>query len=195
MHAGAGRGQPADKGRLLADRAHRRLVEIVNLPGQQSGDAAGKEQGQISRRIVCRWARQSVRRNVDKRRIRATPAQRIGVVLPIAKIPRLSLADDQIDWVESARSRIGGNDALPIIQIARERYRAVGIDADHFRPDIREQPPADGGGDTAAKLCRPEPRQQTHGKALSVMPPICLLTILSFPQRCRSPRRLDRCCR
>ena len=33
MHAGTGGGEPTDKGRLLADRAHRRFREIIDLAG------------------------------------------------------------------------------------------------------------------------------------------------------------------
>ena len=44
VHAGAGGGEPADKGGLLADRADRRFGEIIDLAGQHPGDAAGEEQ-------------------------------------------------------------------------------------------------------------------------------------------------------
>ena len=70
MHAGAGGGKPADKGGLLADRADRRLGEIIDLPGQQAGDAAGEEQGQIGGRIVRLRPGLSERRDKDERRLR-----------------------------------------------------------------------------------------------------------------------------
>ena len=43
MHPGTGRGEPADKRGLLADRAYRRFREIVDLPGEAARDGAGAD--------------------------------------------------------------------------------------------------------------------------------------------------------
>ncbi len=56
VHAGAGGGKAADEGGLSAHRADRRFREIVYLPGQQPGNAARKEQRQVSRRVVGFWS-------------------------------------------------------------------------------------------------------------------------------------------
>ena len=76
MDAGASRGQPADKRRLLADRADRRLGQIVDLSGQQPGDAAGKHQGEVAGRVVGARPLLAERRNRDDRRARICAAGR-----------------------------------------------------------------------------------------------------------------------
>jgi hypothetical protein len=92
VHAGAGGGDPADERGLFADRAERRLAEIVHLAGQHAGDPAGEEQGQIARRIVRLWSGLPERRNRDNRRGPVDPAKRVRVMMPSAKLARAALA-------------------------------------------------------------------------------------------------------
>ena len=162
MHAGAGRRQSADKGRLLADRADRRFVEIVHLPGQQPGYAAAEEQGQIGRRIVRLRASQAIGRNIDERRRCVDPAQGVGVVLPNPQLPRLALADDQPGRRQRSRRRIASSDAFAVIEIECKWRRGVWLDAGDIRADIGEQSAAHGGGQPVAELHDAEPSQQTH---------------------------------
>ena len=98
----ASRGEPADEGGLLADRADRRFSKIVDLSGQEARDPAGKVQGQIARRIVGVWAGQAIRRDVDERRSLVAPAQSIGVMSLGPQTPRPPFADDQIGCCEGA---------------------------------------------------------------------------------------------
>ena len=56
VHAGAGRRHAAEECRLLAHRANRRLRQVVHLAGEHAGDAAGREQGEVARRVLRRRA-------------------------------------------------------------------------------------------------------------------------------------------
>ena len=65
VHPGARRRQSSEKSGLLTDRAYRRLGQIIHLPRQQPGNAAGEEQRQIARRRVSERPRLPERRNED----------------------------------------------------------------------------------------------------------------------------------
>ena len=162
VHAGAGGGKAADKGGLFADRADRRFREIVDLPGQQPGNAAGEEQRQVGRRVVGFWSGLSEGRDVYQRRGRIEPAKTVGVVLQSAKLLGAALTDDQVggcDRIASRRSIIG-DDGLAMIEIGRERRRHVRVDAADIRTDIGEETSANGGSQALADLYDPETLQQ-----------------------------------
>jgi hypothetical protein len=94
VHAGAGGGKAADKGGLLADRTDRHFREIVDLSCQQPGNAAGKEQRQVGRRVVGLWSGLAKGRDVYERCGRIERAETFGVVLRSLKLLRAALTDD-----------------------------------------------------------------------------------------------------
>ena len=96
MHAGTGGGNPANKRRLFADRPHRRFRKVVHLPAQQPRDAAGEEQGQVGRRIVCERPALPEGRDEHERRLCIDPTQALGAMLTNAKISGTALTDNQI---------------------------------------------------------------------------------------------------
>ena len=118
VHARTRGGDPADEGGLLADRTDRRLRQVIHLPGQQMGDAAGEKQRQVRRRIVAA-GHQTEGRNIDERRRRVASAQRIGIALPVAKLARPALANDQIDGPNGTRGACPRRDAFAVVQIPR----------------------------------------------------------------------------
>jgi hypothetical protein len=63
VHAGTRGSDAANVGGLFAHRADRRFSQIVHLPRQQSRDATGEQQRQVSGRIVCLWAGLAERRD------------------------------------------------------------------------------------------------------------------------------------
>ena len=161
MHPGTGGGDPAEEGGLFADRADRRLAEIVDLAGQHPGDPAGEEQGQIARRVVGLGSGLAKRRNRDERRRAIDPAQRVGVALPGAQIPGAAFADDEVGprYGSARRRRIAGDDGLAVVEVAREGRRIVRVDAGDPGADIGEETPAHGGGQPVADLNDLKPRQ------------------------------------
>src|ERR1700732_4883097 len=128
MPRGVGKA-PADKRGLFANRAYRRLAEIVDLPGQHAGDPAGEEQGQVARRVVGLWADLTEGRNRDDRRGTVNPAQRVRVMVPSAKVARVALAEDQIGRLDRCPrcSRITRHDRLAPVEMARERSRSIAV--------------------------------------------------------------------
>src|SRR5205085_1423235 len=164
-HAGAGGRDTADEGRLLAEGTDRRFVEIVDLTGQHPGDAAGEEQGQIGRRIVCFRAGLPRRRNRDDRRGRVDPAKSVKAVFPGAKLTGPAFADDQGSRGDRRPrgGRIAGHDALAMVQVAGEG-RPVGIGGDAGDPgaDIGEEPAANRGRESGAYLRYFKIRQYRH---------------------------------
>ncbi len=67
MHAGARRRDTAQERRLLAGRGHRRFGQVVDLPGQHPGDAAGEAQRQVAGGLLGPWAGLPERRNQHDR--------------------------------------------------------------------------------------------------------------------------------
>ena len=96
MHAGAGAGEAANKGGLFANRSDRRLCEIVYLPGQQPGNAAGEEQCEIGRRIVGLGSGLPKGRNIYECCGCIERAEAVDVVFQGAKISGSALADDEV---------------------------------------------------------------------------------------------------
>ncbi len=161
VHAGASGGDAADKGGLFADRADRRLGEVIDLPRQHAGDAAREEQRQVGRRIVGLWPGLSVGRNQHQRRVRVDPAQRIGVAFPPAQVARSALAHDHVGIAQ----RVSPDKRLSAVQMRLEQRRVIGVDNTHRRPDIGEQPAADRGGQPAAELHDAKIRQHRHRRS------------------------------
>jgi hypothetical protein len=95
MHTGTRGGQAADESRLLADRPQRRFRQIVDLPGEQSSDAARIEQSEICRRIVGLRSGFAVRRNRDHDSIRIRATERRHRVRAGGEQLRRTLTHDQ----------------------------------------------------------------------------------------------------
>src|SRR5215469_11565759 len=159
MHTSAGSGEPTDESRLLADRAHWGLREVVDLAGQQTSHAAGEEQGQIGCRVVRLRAGLSEGGDQNKHRLWVEPAQTGGIVPLSPKILRPTFTDDQVGRRERSR-RVAGDDPLAVVEIIGERGRIVRVDADDIDADISKETPAHGGGQALADLDYAEPCQQ-----------------------------------
>ena len=164
VHAGASGGQSADKGRLFANRADRRFGEIVDLSGQQPGDAAAEEQGQVGRGIVGPWPRLSEGGDINERRRRVAAAQSGDVILASQEIIGPAFADDQIGHRQriARLTRVAGNDRLAVVEVLRERYRQARVDGGDRGAHIGQKASAHGGGQAIADLNDPQFRQQRH---------------------------------
>ncbi len=162
VHAGAGGGKAADKGGLFADRTDRRFREIVDLSRQQPGNAAGKKQRQVGRRVVGLWSGLTEGRDVYERCGHIEPAKTVGVVLQGAKLLGAALTDDQVGGCDriAFRRSIIGDDRFAMVEIGRERRRNVRADAADIRPDIGEETTANGGSQTLADLNDSEALEQ-----------------------------------
>ena len=158
VDAGAGRGQPADKRRLLADRADRRLGEVVDLPGQQPGDAAAEHQGEVAGRIVGARAVLAERRYRDDCRARIEPPQRRRIAPLCAQGCRAALDHDQIGGGNRGLAALG----LAVVEVLGQQGRPRRAEAGHLGADIGEETPGDRGGQAVADLHDAQPLQQRH---------------------------------
>ena len=154
VHAGAGGRDAADKGGLFADRADRRLVEIIDLAGQHARDAAREKQRQIGRRIVGLRPGLAIGRNQHERRVRVQRAQRLGIAVPRRAAPA-ARPRRRSDRPRRSASRPTG--CLPLFRCAASGVEQSASIADHVGPDIGEQPAADGGGQPGAELHNAKP--------------------------------------
>ncbi len=146
VHAGTGGGEPADERGLFADRADRRLREIVHLAGQQSGDAAGKHQSEIGGRIVGSGPGLSERRDVDNHRPPVGITESVDVAAAGAELGGPAFADEQVSHRERGWCRYY---RLVVIEVCCELCRIVRIDAADIGAGIGKKPPADSRSQSA----------------------------------------------
>ncbi len=168
MHPGAGGGQPADERGLRADGADRRFREVVDLPGQHAGDAAGAEQGEVRGRLVRIRAGLPVGREQDEDGFGRSGAQGGGVEALRLQGAGAAFADDQIVGSESGkRLRVGrvARLALAGVQMAGEGGIGAGGEAIDRRAHIGEQAAADGGGEAGPDLRHFQTAQNRCGLA------------------------------
>ena len=156
VHPGARRRQAAEESGLLANRAHRRFVQVVHLSRQHAGDAAGKVQRQVGGGFLGARPGLAVGGDQDQRRFRIGEPQHVRIATGSPKRQRAALADDQI----------GGRYCViavrATVQMFGEWRGTVGADPGHAGAHIGEQPAAYRGGEAGTDLQHTKPVQHRH---------------------------------
>ncbi len=145
VHACTGGGKSTKECRLLAGRADRRLIEVVNLSCQHPGNATGKAQRQVGRWFVGSLAGLSKRRDQNHRRPPIDPPYRFLVVTACPEFRGAALADDQVCRRHGVR-HILGCDRRTAVEMFAKPSGPVGIGAANIRPDVGKHAPAHRGG-------------------------------------------------